>query len=123
MPDGTEPPLDQGALAQLREIEAETGEPGLVRETLESISKDLAPRVAAVRAASVAADLRGMGSKAHALRGASALVGAEGLVNLALRIEAIAKGGAPADASPLIDELEREARRVAAALLEEARRW
>jgi len=112
------PALDAAKFAQLCEL-AEASGPGLLEEIFAAFQSDGTERIAALRRAAAsegngsgdaaAASLR---KAAHALKGASANVGARVVADVSQQIEALGAAGSTAGADALIDALEREFGRV-----------
>ena len=84
----------------------------VIEEYLTSAPKDMAK----LRAAIEAGDSKATGATAHALKGASATLGAKGFASTALVIEQAGKNGETALASQTIDRLEAELTEVCALL-------
>jgi signal transduction histidine kinase/CheY-like chemotaxis protein len=103
--DGTEPPVDSGALDELT-----GGDPELAASVLQDFVEASQADLRALDAALSAGDVEAVRRQAHRLKGASLLVGARPLARLAQDLESLA-GNPSADS----DELRRLAAELAAA--------
>jgi HPt (histidine-containing phosphotransfer) domain-containing protein len=107
--------LDDEALAQLRELQIQ-GEPDLVAEILNLFLADTPARLAAIGEAFQARDAAAVARGAHALKGATASIGARRMTTLCEALEANATVQTLTDAGATLTELEEEFQRVRAAL-------
>jgi HPt (histidine-containing phosphotransfer) domain-containing protein len=113
--------LDQEVLAELRDC-ARPGETAFVSGLIGAFMHDLATRLIALRAAFSHSDTDAVRTNAHALRGASAEIGARRMATLCGRIEDGARAGNLGDLRSLIVEIEAEAENLRVALeVEQAR--
>jgi HPt (histidine-containing phosphotransfer) domain-containing protein len=87
------------------------GDRAMYLRVLSRFRSDYADTVARLRAALAAGDATLAHRIAHTLKGAAAMIEARGLRALALEVEQMLRGGAPADAL-LLDRLEAELGRV-----------
>jgi two-component system sensor histidine kinase/response regulator len=107
--------LDKEVLAELREC-ARPGETAFLTGLIEAFTRDLTARVAALQAGLSRGDANAIVASAHALRGASAEIGARRMAAICGRIEEGARAGQLGDVRPLIGEIEAEAVSLRAAL-------
>ncbi len=120
-PPSLEAILDQEVLAELRDC-ARPGETAFVSGLIGVFMRDLTTRLIALRAGVSRRDADAVRTSAHALRGASAEIGARRMAALCGRIEDGARTGDPSDLRSLIGEIEAEAESLRAALeVEQAR--
>jgi two-component system sensor histidine kinase/response regulator len=122
-PDHTEPKqvLDAAAIEGLRELQ-EPDEPNLLDELVEMFLTDGDTRVEAISDA--AGDMRAsdVEREAHALKGASAVFGAEAVVDLCQRLQMAGRSGDLTDVPRLVERLRHEYGRLTSALRAEAAR-
>jgi HPt (histidine-containing phosphotransfer) domain-containing protein len=107
---GADATIDRARLEQLREIARES-DPSLFAELVEGFLQNSPPRIESLRGAVAAGDPRRLAEVAHALRGASGIVGANRLAALCGEAEDQGRDGREgvADALPgLIDRIEAE---------------
>ncbi|MDP3543021.1 MAG: response regulator [Elusimicrobiota bacterium] len=97
-------PIDAAVLARVRELTGAGPFRGLIAGFLE----DAEQRLTAMRAAAAAGRLDELERSAHALKGASADIGANGMRSLSARIEALAPSGDVWEIRRLIDSLAAE---------------
>jgi two-component system sensor histidine kinase/response regulator len=109
------PALDPAILERWREL-AQGAEPGLLAELFEAFVKDGEERLTTLRRRAASGDADGLRRTAHALKGASANIGAGPLAELCRRLEACAAAGAGAEVAPLLDALAAEFARARAEL-------
>lgn len=109
-------PIDAAALARFRRECDLPGSP-LSDQLLDLFTRELEPRVSAIRDAIKRGDATAVRHAAHALKGSSSLIGARPMAELCLQIELAGRSDAIAAAWPLLNHLEREAVRVRQALV------
>jgi two-component system sensor histidine kinase/response regulator len=109
-------PLSIEVLGRLRELEEAT-EPSLVSQIFTSFLKDGAERIGILRSALEMSDAELLRKTAHALRGASANVGATHMADIAQQLEALGKSSM-SGAAALIEQIEAEFERVRAEITE-----
>ena len=107
--------LDQFALANIRALER-TGVPSLLGRVVDRYIADAPGLIEQMRAARDKADAPSLARAAHTLKSASASVGASHLAEICKVLEERARNGDTANAASLIEELDGERDRVAAAL-------
>jgi CheY-like chemotaxis protein len=118
-PVGEKSPLDGNALNQIRALQRK-GAPDLVGQLIQLYLAD-APRLKeAMEAAGLRGDGDGLRKAAHTLKSSSANIGALGLADLCRELERIGRQGKLENIEPVLNELEKEYRRVLAALQKEA---
>ena len=107
--------LDPEVMDGLRELQ-EPGEPDLLDELVEMFVTDGDARVQAL--AGAARDLRAgdVEREAHALKGASAVFGAEAVVELCQRLQLAGRSGDLAGVPSLVEQLRHEYGRLTSAL-------
>jgi two-component system, sensor histidine kinase and response regulator len=110
-----EAPVDASVLAELREYQ-KPGEPDFVTELIGIFIDDLADRLTQIRSGLQAADPSRINQAAHALKGASAELGARRMQEICSRLELKAATGSIEDTPSLLLELEAEAESVRTAL-------
>jgi HPt (histidine-containing phosphotransfer) domain-containing protein len=101
------PVLDRAVIEKLRALALATG-PTLLSEIFQAFSHDCGQRLPRIREAQRTGDTKTLASAAHALKGASANVGACRVTELAQRLQALADTQTLSEAGPVIDELDRE---------------
>jgi len=106
--------VDAGRLGVLRSLGSADGQ-ALLPHVVDAFLAAAPAEVGALRAAVDSGDSRRVQEVAHRLRGAASNVGANRVAAICADLEAIAKGGSPADAAQL-DRLEQELDRAARAL-------
>jgi PAS domain S-box-containing protein len=109
--------LDVQAIARLRAL-AEASEPSLMDQIFTAFVVDSVERIRALRKALSESDPELMRSAAHALRGASANVGALHTAEIALRLERKGNDEDMNGSAALVDQLEEEFERVLGAIAE-----
>jgi HPt (histidine-containing phosphotransfer) domain-containing protein len=109
--------LSPEVLVRLRALE-EVTEPSLVRQIFASFLKDGAERIGILKSAMEAGDNELLRKTAHALRGASANVGAMHMAEIAQQLEALGKSSTISGTAALIEEVETEFKRVRAEISE-----
>jgi CheY-like chemotaxis protein len=107
--------VDAAVLAELREYQ-KPGEPDFVTELIGIFIDDLAERLSQIRAGLQASDPYRVNQAAHALKGASAELGARRMSEICSRLESSAATGSIDGAPFILQELEAEAESVRAAL-------
>jgi HPt (histidine-containing phosphotransfer) domain-containing protein len=115
--DPEEGPIDQAVLAEL--LESTGGDREFLAELIDTYLDDAPRHVAAMRQAARAGNLDELVRPAHALKGASASLGASMLSERSRALEVAARSGALSHAADAIDEIEAieaELGRVTAAL-------
>jgi PAS domain S-box-containing protein len=103
--------LSTEVLARLRALEEAT-EPSLVSRIFASFVKDGAERIGILKSSLEAGDTELLRKTAHALRGASANVGAMPMADIAQQLEALGKSSSMSGAAALIEQVEAEFERV-----------
>jgi two-component system sensor histidine kinase/response regulator len=111
----TEAPLDERALASLRELQQE-GEPDFVGELIELFLHDAPPQLAALRDAIEEEDADSVELIAHTLKGSSGSMGAKKMAEICGELQNVGASGVPARAPRLFERLEEEFGRVRPAL-------
>jgi PAS domain S-box-containing protein len=109
--------LDSQAVERLRAL-AEASEPSLMDQIFTAFVVDSVERIRALRKALSESDPELMRSAAHALRGASANVGALHTAEIALRLERKGNDGDMNGSGALVDQLEDEFERVLSEIAE-----
>ena len=109
------PAVDVSVLAELREYQ-KPGEPDFVTELIGVFIEDLADRLSQIRSGLQAADTHRVNQAAHALKGASAELGARRMQEICSRIEFGAATGSIESTPSMLRELEAEAESVRTAL-------
>jgi len=104
-----EPDMDAEVLAELRELGGTAG-PEVLAEILTTFLREGEQRLAVLRSALDSENWHDLGRAAHALKGASATVGARGLSSSCARLERevegpVAPGPRPAEWRALVDEI------------------
>ncbi len=84
--------LDPGVIAELRELGGEDGS-GLVVELIDLLIEDLHRRVPALHAAAHVGEWPAVVAEAHALKGASATMGAQAFSDACKTVELLARQG------------------------------
>ncbi len=100
----TPPVSDPQALADLRE---DLGDDLAISEALATFVQECAERCAAIAAAAQAGGGDPLRRAAHLLKGSAQVLGARWLADCCGRLEELGRSGAPAAASPVVDELDR----------------
>ena len=108
-------PIDPAALAAYRDFLGEA-DPGFVARLIGIYLEDLAEQLAALAAATSAAQMSTLAASAHRLKGGSANIGAHRLAALCAEIEQAARAGDGARAAELLAAVSTEADRVVPAL-------
>ncbi|HXG80820.1 MAG TPA: response regulator, partial [Sphingomicrobium sp.] len=112
-PDG----VDRAVLDRLRAM-AEATDPGLLEQIIAAYVSDTRKRLARLREAHAAGDAATVRETAHALKGASASVGAQRLAQLALELETRAAAESLDGIAAILPEIDGEYTQVHKALLE-----
>ena len=107
--------LDESVLANLRDYQ-NPGEPDFLTELIRTFSEDLTSRLAQISSGLRTGDTKRVCEAAHALKGASAELGAKRMREICERLELSARRGSIVDAPAMAQELEGEAVQVRAAL-------
>jgi two-component system, sensor histidine kinase and response regulator len=107
--------VDVSVLAELRQYQKPC-EPDFVTELIGVFIDDLADRLSEIRSGLQAADTYRINQAAHALKGASAELGARRMQEICARLEFSAATGSIESAPSMLRELEAEAESVRAAL-------
>lgn len=113
----SEPVIDPGTIEALEELGG-SEEPGLLAELIDLFVEDARVRMQAIAACFESGDLDGVAKAAHALKSASATLGAFGLSDVCRRIELEAADGT--DVERLVEE-SRDAHAAAESALLELR--
>lgn len=114
MPDAPQAPIDDRTLSEL--LESTGGDREFLAELLATFTDDATRQIEAMRDAAAGGEPDGVTRAAHALKGASASVGAAGLSEQARVLELDARAGRLDGAATQIEEMALELERVAAAL-------
>ncbi len=99
--------LDQAVLESLRQL-TPSGAPDVLTEVLQMFLQEVPPRVARLRNAWASGDIEEMYRAAHSLKGSAGNIGAERLLGVATRLDAIGRAGDLTNSAPLVDALEIE---------------
>jgi two-component system, sensor histidine kinase and response regulator len=116
-PPNTSSALSAEVVARLRALEDAT-EPSLVSQIFTSFLSDGAERIRGLRRSLDGSDTQLLRKTAHALRGASANIGAQHMADIAQQLEALGKSGSTTGAVALIEEIEAEFERIKAEITE-----
>jgi CheY-like chemotaxis protein len=121
-PDGESapPPIDRAVLAELQTLQ-DPNEPDFVGDLIAKFLGDVEPRLEGMREAVARADLAELGRLAHAVKGASASIGAQIMTTLSAKLEDQARSGIAADVAAILAGLMREYERARQALEAEQR--
>jgi HPt (histidine-containing phosphotransfer) domain-containing protein len=111
--------LDAAAIDGLRELQ-EPGEPDLLDELVEMFVTDGDARIEAISQASGNMRASDVEREAHALKGASAVFGAEAVVDLCQRLQMAGRSGDLTGVPGLVERLRHEYERLTSALRAEA---
>jgi HPt (histidine-containing phosphotransfer) domain-containing protein len=114
VPDLADPAVDQAVIAEV--LESTGGDREFLGELIGTYLDDVPRQLAALREAASAGSADGVARAAHALKGASASLGAVGLAERSRVLELAARAGRIDDAGDQIGDLEAEFQRVAGAL-------
>lgn len=115
-PDREGPVLDAASLDQLRALDPQGGT--FLQRVLQTYQYSLATQEDAIARAAAAADWMALSHAAHALKSASASVGALALSRLCAQIEQDVRDSRLDALAALVDQFRREAVRVHAAVAE-----
>jgi PAS domain S-box-containing protein len=107
--------LDLEVIERLQRT-AEVTNPAMFPEILRAFTSDTRSRIAALREALAQADCEALRVSAHALKGASANLGARPMAQLADRLQALGREGSIEGAASLLDQLQTAFSDVQAAL-------
>jgi CheY-like chemotaxis protein len=125
---GTPPPVEAPSTPSalpashpLRVLEAHAG-PRALAEVIDVFLQTIPRRLDDLRQAHTRADVDSIRALAHSLKGASAQIGARGMADLCVQIEAVVRGGEVSALGVLLTELEADYAVVSASLREERRR-
>lgn len=99
--------LDQAVLESLRQL-TPPGAPDVLTEVLQMFLQEVPFRVARLRNAWASGDIEEMYRAAHSLKGSAGNIGAERLLGVATRLDAIGRAGDLTNSAPLVDALEIE---------------
>ena len=113
--DEEDAPLDESALAELRELQEE-GEPDILEELIELYLEDAPSQIAALGEAVQAGEAQTVERIAHALKGSSGNMGATRMTAVCSELEDVGASSALYKAPELLQQLEEEFGRVRAAL-------
>jgi HPt (histidine-containing phosphotransfer) domain-containing protein len=114
VPDVVDPAVDQAVLAEV--LDSTGGDREFLTELIGTYLDDVPRQLAALREAASAGSADGVARAAHALKGASASLGAVGIAERSRVLELAARAGRLDDAGDQIGDLEAEFERVAEAL-------
>ncbi len=115
-PAPTSPPVDPAKLAELQELFCDDGE---LAELFQEFWEELPDRLEGIRNGIQGKALEQIHQAAHALKGSSANLGAEGVRSAAAHLEDQARAGTLEDAPGLLERLEGELGRLEAWLRQE----
>jgi HPt (histidine-containing phosphotransfer) domain-containing protein len=101
-----EPSIDAQTIQSLRDLGSEDDD--LLGEVIELYLDDSQVRIETMRAALAASDAEQLSAAAHAMKSASANVGAMRVRKLCESLEAIGRGGTIDGAASLFEDLQRE---------------
>jgi len=125
---GTPPPVETAATPSalpsshpLRVLESHAG-PRAMAEVIDVFLQTIPRRLDDLRQAHARADVESIRALAHSLKGASAQIGARGMADLCVQIEAVVRGGEVSALGELLTALEADYAVVSASLREERRR-
>jgi PAS domain S-box-containing protein len=125
---GTPPPVESAttpstlaASHPLRVLEAHAG-PRALAEVIDVFLQTIPRRLDDLRQAHARVDVDSIRALAHSLKGASAQIGARGMADLCVQIEAVVRGGEVTALGDLLGALEADYAVVSASLREERRR-
>jgi two-component system sensor histidine kinase/response regulator len=125
---GTPPPVESAASAStlsashpLRVLEAHAG-PRALAEVIDVFLQTIPRRLDDLRQALGRGDADSIRALAHSLKGASAQIGARGMADICVQIEALVRGGDLSRLGDLLTALEADYATVSASLREERRR-
>jgi PAS domain S-box-containing protein len=125
---GTPPPVETASTPSalpashpLRVLEAHAG-PRALAEVIDVFLQTIPRRLDDLRQAHARADVDSIRALAHSLKGASAQIGARGMADLCVQIEAVVRGGEVTALGELLTALESDYAVVSASLREERRR-
>ncbi len=99
--------LSSEVVARLRAL-AQATEPALFNQIFTSFLSDTAERIGILRSAASATDAERLQKTAHAMKGASANVGATRMAGIAQQLEVLGRSSSVGGAKALIDEMESE---------------
>ena len=102
----SEPSIDAQTIQSLRDLGSEDDD--LLGEVIDLYLDDSRGRIETMRAALAASNAEQLSSAAHAMKSASANVGAMRVRTLCESLEMIGRGGTTDGAAPLFDDLQRE---------------
>jgi len=105
------PALDAEVVARLRTL-AESTDASLLNQIFEAFNSDGEARLETMRGALGTGDAESLRKSAHALKGASANIGARQMAGLAQELQALGEAGTVEGAAVIIDQLETEFERV-----------
>lgn len=103
--------LNPKVIARLRSL-AEATNPSLITQIFTSFLSDGTERINTMREAVVGSDAELLGKAAHAIKGASANIGAHSMADIARKLELLGKSGSIYGAIVLIEQIEVEFERV-----------
>jgi HPt (histidine-containing phosphotransfer) domain-containing protein len=114
-------PSTLAASHPLRVLEAHAG-PRALAEVIDVFLQTIPRRLDDLRQAQARLDADSVRALAHSLKGASAQIGARGIADLCVQIEAVVRGGDVSALGDLLTALEADYAVVSASLREERRR-
>ncbi|MEK6301254.1 MAG: Hpt domain-containing protein [Acidobacteriota bacterium] len=112
---GERAPIDASIISNLRALQSQA-EPNLLADLIDSFLDDSVKRIALMKGAAAAGNAGALTRAAHALKGASGIVGANRMAALCDTIEELALAGSVEGTTALITALEGEFERVRRAL-------
>ena len=107
------PAIDRGVLATLRQLN-EDGQPDVVTEVLKLFTGGAPARLQAIEAAVAERNAPALQRAAHALKGASATIGASGLQAVCHELEEMGRHAEFAGAASAVEAMHQEYERVKA---------
>ena len=98
-------PVDLSSLLELRQLQ-QPGKPDAIGRIVSRFLEETVQRLATLRSAVDSGDAQLLEQSAHALRGISGTVGANEMLDLAVRLEEFGRSGHVDGAADLVSELE-----------------
>ena len=116
------PSLDHSIVQELRDLETETQDTGLLASLVETFAQDASTRLTTVHRALANRDLEQIRVEGHTLKSSSANLGAVKLSSLCKDLESAGHARSLPDALRLVPEIDRELEVVVGELRNEARK-
>jgi CheY-like chemotaxis protein len=107
------PPLDPQTIDHLRQL-AQAGDPAVLQEVFQAYLRDGRKYIAAIHQAVEAGDAKKLKQAAHALKGSSATIGAQGVAQIGQKLEEMGRTGVFLGAEGWLQQLDQEFSRVGA---------